>query len=372
MCKIKEDKKPLYLVADIQAALGKQQPQSIIAYTDGSTTPLAKNPNSGMAIVITDQLHRPLWSGGGVVRADGNNFIPELAAAAIVIKACPKGLPLTLRMDSKAAIGAISKGLVSERRRVRAPGRLWLNFCRKDFLEKKHHIRVDHVSSHKGTLTKEQQGNDMADVIANEYRRQGERMSPCLYFMEDEEQFLLQHKNIIIQGDMRVYLKSLEKDKLLEVWKSSAPKQAKWASQHPIQVRNHSKNAWKWAIDRGEGIAWIYYIFAISQWLPTNHRLYYGDKSGYDREKCKLCLLDAIEDTEHLLICPAFCKEHLMLQSRVRETIIKWHLPFAEKTIDTLDNITCRKWFHIAKQTFSTTDHPALSHERLWILIMDF
>ena len=189
VCKIKEDKKPLDLVADIQAALGKEQPQSIIAYTDGSTTPLAKNSNSGMGIVITDQLHRPLWSGGGVVRADGNNFIPEVAAAAIVIKACPKGLPLTLRMDSKAAIGAISKGLVSERRRVRAPGRLWLNFCRKDFLEKKHHIRLDHVSSHKGTLTKEQQGNDMADVIANEYRRQGERMSPCLYFMEDEEHF---------------------------------------------------------------------------------------------------------------------------------------------------------------------------------------
>ena len=50
-----------------------------------------------------------------VVRADGNNFIPELAAAATTIKVCPVGLPMTLK-DSTAAIGAISKGVVSERK----------------------------------------------------------------------------------------------------------------------------------------------------------------------------------------------------------------------------------------------------------------
>lgn len=61
-----------------------------------------------------------------VVRADGNNFIAEMAAAAMVIKACPNSdFLLKLRIDSTAAIGAITKGYVSERKRIRAVGRAW-------------------------------------------------------------------------------------------------------------------------------------------------------------------------------------------------------------------------------------------------------
>jgi hypothetical protein len=63
-----------------------------------------------------------VWSGGLVVRSDGNNFIAEMAAAAIVTKACPPSLDLTLRIDSMATIGAITKGIVSERKRIRAAG----------------------------------------------------------------------------------------------------------------------------------------------------------------------------------------------------------------------------------------------------------
>ena len=59
-----------------------------------------------------------------MVRTDGNNFIAELAAASITVKALPPHLPLLLRIDSIAAIGAITKGIVSERKRVRAPGGL--------------------------------------------------------------------------------------------------------------------------------------------------------------------------------------------------------------------------------------------------------
>ena len=58
-----------------------------------------------------------------MVRSDGNNFIAEMAAAAIITKACPPQLELVLRIDSMATIGAITKGLVSERKRFRAAGR---------------------------------------------------------------------------------------------------------------------------------------------------------------------------------------------------------------------------------------------------------
>ena len=117
-----------------------------------------------------------------IVRTDGNNFIAELAAAALVIKACPQFLPLTLKIDSKAAIGALTKGVVSERKRVRAPGRAWLNFCREDYLIKQNHLNIEHVSSHSGLETPEQIGNDTADQLANFYRCLGDRRSPSLYF----------------------------------------------------------------------------------------------------------------------------------------------------------------------------------------------
>jgi hypothetical protein len=43
---------------------------SAIVYTDGSTEPDGKSPNSGCGIYITDLEHNPIWSGGMVVRAD--------------------------------------------------------------------------------------------------------------------------------------------------------------------------------------------------------------------------------------------------------------------------------------------------------------
>jgi len=121
------------------------------------------------------------------VRTDGNNFIVEMAAAAVAIQACPAGLHLTLRIDSMATIGAITSGPVSERKRVRAAGRAWLNFCRQAFRQKRAHLTVEHVSSHKGVTTPEQRGNDHADRIANEFRELGNTQPPVPYLTISEE-----------------------------------------------------------------------------------------------------------------------------------------------------------------------------------------
>jgi len=61
--------------------------KSAFIYTDGSTAGgrIAKRkPNSGSSIVVTDDRNSEVWSGGMVVRTDGNNFIAELAAAVVV------------------------------------------------------------------------------------------------------------------------------------------------------------------------------------------------------------------------------------------------------------------------------------------------
>ena len=168
------------LVQEINSSLARiPEGKKIIAYTDGSTTPRAKSPNSGSGIFITNANHEEIYSGGLIVRTDGNNFIAEMAAAAAVVKACPTSVQLVLRIDSMATIGAITKGTVSERRRVRAAGRAWMNLCRNDFIEKQEKIRIEHVSSHKGSVTPEQVGNDMADRLANSFRKKGEASQPC-------------------------------------------------------------------------------------------------------------------------------------------------------------------------------------------------
>jgi hypothetical protein len=158
-----------------------------------------------------------------------------------VVKALPKDMAVTLRIDSTAAIGALSRGALSERKRVRAAGRAWLNFCRKDFLEKREKIKIEHVSSHKGTTSHEQKGNDTADKIANTYRRIGQATEAVPYFTESEERFLLKHKETVIQQDIRVFLKSLEKEGMLEIWKQRAPKQAQWFVKYPQQITNKLK-----------------------------------------------------------------------------------------------------------------------------------
>jgi hypothetical protein len=58
--------------------------EHILAYTDRSTETKKKSKNSGYGIHITTASHAPIFSGGGAVRSDGNNFIAEMAAASIV------------------------------------------------------------------------------------------------------------------------------------------------------------------------------------------------------------------------------------------------------------------------------------------------
>ena len=99
--------------------------QHIIAYTDGSTeTRKRKSKNSGYGIHVTTNSHIPIHSGGGIVRSDGNNFIAEMAAATIIIKALPPNRTLTLYVDSVAAIQALGQEMISERKRIKSQGRV--------------------------------------------------------------------------------------------------------------------------------------------------------------------------------------------------------------------------------------------------------
>ena len=317
---------------------------SAIVYTDGSTEPGGKSPNSGCGIYVTDLEHNPIWSGGMVVRADGNNFIAEIAAAAVVIKACPNSdFCLKLRIDSTAAIGAITKGYVSERKRIRAAGRAWRNLCRRAYCEKKTCISVEHVTSHQDLITPESKGNDRADKLANDFRLLSANDAPHNYLTSTEEMFILSHGEKTIQSDPRNYMKNLESEVLHKDWKSKAPRQVEWFQRHPTQILKQSKLVWQWAVKKGDGRAWVYFILGICQWLPTAHRLH-GYLNDRTKSQCCLCLSGAEETLEHILVCPALANEHFGLKYMTLQKLQELQFPFSAAT-PKLKLTTCQTKF---------------------------
>ena len=64
-------------VKTLQDVLHRLPTQKVKIFTDGSTQMKGrKSANSGFGIVVMDEKGQTLYEGGGVVRSDGNNFIP--------------------------------------------------------------------------------------------------------------------------------------------------------------------------------------------------------------------------------------------------------------------------------------------------------
>ena len=106
-----------------------------------------KSENSGFGIVVMDEKGQTLYEGGGIVRSDGNNFIPEIAAAAITLHALPNHLQADIFIDNQATISAIKEKPLSERRRIRASGRAWKNFIRNAMTEKSQLVQIHYKSA---------------------------------------------------------------------------------------------------------------------------------------------------------------------------------------------------------------------------------
>jgi len=350
---------------EIKSVLSDLKCKAII-YTDGSTSTRGKPFNSGCGIFITNEQNQPLWSGGFTVRADGNNFIAELAAAAVVLNACPAGTDLLLRTDSMATIGALSKGIVSERKRIRAPGRAWLNFCRAEIAQKR--ISIEHVFSHTDQQTPEQKGNDAADALANKYRLEGESVGPVPYIVSTEEPLILQFQGSNVQGDPRKFLKQLEKERMADIWRTKGKdKQAAWFIKHPTQVLKQAKLVWKWSVESGTGRAWLFFIFGVCQWLPTNYRINYHTDDRF--KKCSLCLSGAEETMDHLLCCPALVEEQVYLKQIAKSSFSYWNIPYSTLPFISRGHGLRRIWTSAARENLALED---ISSSRLDILTNAF
>src|ERR1700761_331550 len=94
----------------------------------------------------------------------------------------------------------------------------------------------------------------------------------------------------------------------------------------PKQVIDLGKLAWKWAIERVDGRAWVYFIFLVCDWLPTNLRR--NKHSDMKRTVCHLCQCAATEDMLHVFTCPALRKEQNDFREQVNAVFRKWDLPY--------------------------------------------
>ena len=133
------------------------------------------------------------------------------------------------------------------------------------------------------------------------------------YFIATEEHFLAFHRDTPIGGNIRIWLKEQEIERLQDAWRKLKV-QGRLFRRFPQQIKNLTKLIKNWSIERNEGKAWMFFIFAVCDWLPLNHRIH---NHGNDKQKtlCNLCQGNAAETTEHLFSCPALREE----QNAIRE-----------------------------------------------------
>ena len=122
---------------------------------------------------------------------------------------------------------------------------------------------------------------------------------------------------------------------------------------------------WKDSILKNEGPAWVYFIFAACEWLPTNYRLYSKIPTLDYRTSCVLCLGNKIDTMEHLLECPALAAEQRNLALVSQHTITKWKFPFSAVR-NTPQTHTVERWICAGKSLLG----PKLNLERLsWMAV---
>ena len=144
------------------------------------------------------------------------------------------------------------------------------------------------MSKHTRASNSKQQGNDHADKMAKKFMNQAEKLNPLNYFILGEEKVLAFHKADLIGGNIRTWLKEQEAEQL-ETARRTLKVQGRLLRRFPQQIKTLTKLIKKWSIERVEGRAWIFFIFAVCDWLPTNFRVHSHDSQNQNKILC--CLM---------------------------------------------------------------------------------
>ena len=155
---------------------------------------------------------------------------------------------------------------------------------------------------------------------------QGEKLKPLPYFTTGEEKYLMIHQDKLIGGNIRIWLKEQETKRCQDAWRKLKV-QGRLFRQFPQQIQTLTKLIKIWSIQRAEGRAWVFFIFAVCDWLPLNYRIHV--KGDLKKSLCNLCQGRSAETTEHLFLCPALREEQNSLRERTDEIFKKWSIPYS-------------------------------------------
>src|SRR5579872_546253 len=193
---------------------------------------------------------------------------------------------------------------------------------------------------------------------------QAENHDPLPYFITAEEKFLAFHKDTLITDNIRAWLKEQELTQLQNAWRKLKV-QGTLFRRFPQQILTLTKLIKNWSIERAEGKAWIFFIFAICDWLPLNYRVH-SHSNDTPKTLCCLCQGNAPETTEHLFTGPALREEHNTLRERTDRIFKKWSIPYS--ALGHLPNLNIKnQWVSILQKKLSKNQKSlTLSGEKMY------
>lgn len=290
-----------------------------VAYTDGSTGKDWKLP-TGCSVIMDfpgREEQFPRVTHGFPCGFGGNNFVAELAAILGAITMVPEHVDLDIFTDSQASIGAINKFrlhdrsrpgcflnryAISQRRRVLSAARPLMNCIRAAIECRSGRVDLSHVKAHSGGLDHGSVMNALADAEANRVRLEAAEAGPPFPTrrLAGEERVRVAGAGGMIIGSFReAFLRRAER-KWLDVL-GALPHQGRLAREYPkgivsmLRMARHSRcpNLLRFA------------VLAVTEWLPTERRLWRRDPGGDNAgrgQQCKLC--GGVSETVlHALTC---------------------------------------------------------------------
>lgn len=311
---VQERQEVLWDLEDLQKLIAGRIPKGslVTAFTDGSTEPRSEISGAGICLVSEG---KEIWAGGFRINSEGRNYVSEYAAACLAIALVPSDSPLELIEDNQGAISSQKEDNPTERRRVRSAARAWCNTFRFFKNTRKARTRISYIRAHTQRGDFCSQGNEAADEIAKWARRQ--QLPPL--DPPGEERYVLIVGGKVVKNDVFGPLKEFCLRKALNRW-AALRSQGALVRIDSQGVLDQSFRAMRLAHEYNKGDLWLFYVFAVCNWLPTNYRRSKGvDRDGF----CQLCTGNVMETQKHLLQCPALLPSIQKLQNKAASFLDK-------------------------------------------------
>jgi len=229
----------------------------------------------------------------------GNNYLAELAALTLAVKAIPNDRKVTIFSDSLSSIASVKKGPLSERELTRIPCRGWLKTLRAD-LASKPEISIEYVRAHTGGVDNISKGNERADYLAKRARHLPlDSTEPSTF---EPYGVYITYKGRLLLGGVKSDIKFVLNESRFHTWKSLR-RQGVTLKKYRTSICKFQKTVRNFAIETGKERVWSYFILASLRWFTPLKR-----DGGYP--PCDLCSNNAQNDLLHFLSCPSLLAEH--------------------------------------------------------------